>query len=336
MSFTAEPLRTDAAGAGLQDVETRVRGGLVRVEEALRAAVATADPFVQEAAGILIDAGGKRFRPTCVLLAGHFGDPDAPELIPTAVAIELTHLSTLYHDDVMDEAPRRRGTTSANARYGNTVAILTGDYLFARASEVTADLGSDATRILARTIARLCHGQIGEVRGASPDQDPVEHYLQVLADKTGSLIATACRLGAQLAGAPPVHVRALTAFGERLGVAFQLADDVLDLTSDPDRSGKTPGTDLREGVRTLPVLELLRTGAPGAETVRRVVDGEARGDDDVAAALDVLRGSAALEDARKAARAEVERARAHLAELPDVPARDAFAEVAERVLDRDR
>jgi heptaprenyl diphosphate synthase len=331
----AEQRRLDRE-AGLAEIEARTRAGLVRVEDSLAAAVASSDPFVHEAAGHLIGAGGKRFRATCVLLAGHFGDPDEPNLVPAAVAIELTHVSTLYHDDVLDQADLRRGTRSANARWGNQLAILTGDYLFARASEVTAGLGSEATRILARTIARLVQGQIAEARGPGDGLDPVEHYMTVLADKTGALIGTACRLGGQLAGAEPPEVAALTEFGERVGVAFQLGDDLLDLADGSKRSGKAPGTDLREGVRTLPVLYLLRAGGPDAELVSKVLDADSPGSEAVAEARAVLRASEAFTEAHRAAQAQVDLAKSSLDALPDGPARDALERVADQVLDRDR
>ncbi len=325
----ADPLLPD----DLAGVGARARGGLDQVEEALAAAVASADPFVQEAASHLLDAGGKRFRPTLVLLSGHFGDPDEPRLVDVAVAIELTHLSTLYHDDVMDEAEVRRGTASANAVYGNKLAILTGDYLFARASEVTARLGSEATAILAAAISRMVEGQIRESRGPHPGQDPVEHYMSVLADKTGALIAAACHLGAMLAGAPAAAVEALTEYGERVGVAFQLRDDLLDIASERSVSGKAPGTDLLAGVRTLPVLFLLRRGGPEAEQLARFLEG-ARDRGALARVLGMVRGSPAFEEARHAADAEAERAKAALASLQPGVAREALTEIADRVLDR--
>ena len=168
------------------------------VEQLLADAVKSDDPFVAEAARHLVEAGGKRFRPLLVLLAAQFGDPAAPGVVPAAVVVELTHLATLYHDDVMDEAPLRRGAPSANARWDNTVAILTGDFLFARASDLLADLGPEAVRIQARTFERLVTGQIRETVGPADGQDPLDHYLSVLADKTGSLIATSGRFGAML------------------------------------------------------------------------------------------------------------------------------------------
>jgi heptaprenyl diphosphate synthase len=329
---SAEPGTTP--DAGLAQIQARVRAGLVQVEQALRDAVDTADPFVQEAAGYLVAAGGKRLRPTLVLLAGHTGDPGDPQLVGAAVAIELTHLSSLYHDDVMDEAEVRRGERSANARYDNKVAVLTGDYLFARASEVTAGLGTEATRVLARAIARLVQGQIREVRGPRPGEDQVEHYLAVLADKTGALIAAACRLGGRLAGAPPDVVEALTEYGERVGRAFQLGDDLLDITADTAVAGKAAGGDLRAGVKTLPVLYLLRRGGPDAARLAAVLDGD-HDDRSVAEALDLLRASPALAEARRAAQTDVDAAKAALAALPAWPVRVALEEVADRVLDRE-
>jgi heptaprenyl diphosphate synthase len=323
-----------APDAGLAEIQARVQAGLVQVEEALRDAVVTADPFVQEAAGYLVAAGGKRLRPTLVLLAGHTGDPGDPRLVGAAVAIELTHLSSLYHDDVMDEAEVRRGARSANARYDNKVAVLTGDYLFARASEVTAGLGAEATRVLARAIARLVQGQIREVRGPAPGEDQVEHYLAVLADKTGALIAAACRLGGRLAGAPADVVEALTEYGERVGRAFQLGDDLLDITAETAVAGKAPGGDLRAGVRTLPVLYLLRRGGPDAARLAAVLDGD-HDDRSVAEALDLLRASPALAEARRAAQADVDAAKAALTGLPAWPVRVALEDVADRVLDRE-
>jgi heptaprenyl diphosphate synthase len=320
--------------AGLAEIQARVRAGLVQVEEALRDAVVTADPFVQEAAGYLLAAGGKRLRPTLVLLAGHTGDPGNPRLVGAAVAIELTHLSSLYHDDVVDEAEVRRGARSANARYDNKVAVLTGDYLFARASEVTAGLGSEATRVLARAIARLAQGQIREARGPAAGEDPVEHYLAVLADKTGALIAAACRLGGRLAGASGNVVEALTEYGERVGRAFQLGDDLLDITADTAVAGKAPGGDLRAGVRTLPVLYLLRRGGPAAARLAAVLDGD-HDDGSVAEALELLRASPAMAEARRSAQSDVDAAKAALAALPAWPVRRALEEVADRVLDRE-
>jgi heptaprenyl diphosphate synthase len=307
------------------ELEKSIRTGLADVERVLRTSVHSEYPFVDETSRHLLDAGGKRFRPLVVLLASHFGNPDSTAVVPAAVAIELTHLSTLYHDDVMDEAVLRRGAPSANSRWSNTIAILTGDFLFARASEITADLGTEATRILARTIAVLCEGQIRETVGPG-DGDPVEHYLRVIDDKTGSLIATSGRLGAQLADADPDTVEALAMYGQRIGVAFQLSDDLLDITSGSAESGKTPGTDLREGIRTLPTLFAEQDGFSLPEDLSS--------DAVLSATLEQLRTHPALARARLSLQQEADAARACLAGLPDVPARFALDALCDLVVAR--
>jgi heptaprenyl diphosphate synthase len=311
-----------------------VHAGLAAVEAMLRESVKSDYPFVTEASRHLVDAGGKRFRPLLVLLAAQFADPGAPGVVPAAVAIELTHLSTLYHDDVMDEAPLRRGAPSANARWDNTVAILTGDFLFARASEITADLGAEPTRILARTIAVLCEGQIRETVGPGDAQDPVAHYLQVVADKTGALIATSARLGALLAGADEATIEILTRFGERIGVAFQLSDDLLDVASESAQSGKTPGTDLREGIRTLPVLLALRSTDPAGERLRHLLAGDLTDDARHAEALSLLRQHPAMAQARASLHDWADDARAVLGPLPPVPAKAALEALCDHVVRR--
>jgi heptaprenyl diphosphate synthase len=306
--------------------------GLAVVEESLRAAVRSDYPFVTEASRHLVDAGGKRFRPLLVLLAAQYGDPGAAGVVPAAVVVELTHLATLYHDDVMDEADLRRGARSANARWDNTVAILTGDFLFARASDILADLGPEAVRIQARTFERLCTGQIRETVGPTEGEDPVEHHLQVLADKTGSLIATSCQFGAMMSGADPRVVHTLTRFGESIGVAFQLADDIVDINSDADQSGKTPGTDLREGVPTLAPLMAIRMDEDAAFTealARPLTD-----DGEHARVLAKLRAHPALDQARAEARRWADEARLLLSELPPGPATDALGALCDYVVDR--
>jgi heptaprenyl diphosphate synthase len=319
---TSSPV-TDAVAAGLEVVEKR-----------LHEVVQSSHPLLTTASAHLVEAGGKRFRPMLALLAGHLGDPHAPEVVEAAVVVELTHLATLYHDDVMDEAAVRRGAESANTRWTNTVAILTGDYLFARASDVVAELGPEAVRIQARTFARLVEGQISETAGPAEGEDPVAHHLQVIADKTGSLIATSARLGAMLAGAPPADVETVARFGEVIGVAFQLSDDLIDVLSDSSESGKTPGTDLREGIRTLPVLLALADDAPEQQRLRDLLTGDLSDDDRLAEALDLLRRSPALPAAQARLAATVEEAREVVGALPAGPARDALVEVTELVEQR--
>ena len=311
-----------------------LRHGLAQVEAALHDAVKSDYPFVTETSTHLVDAGGKRSRPLLVLLAAQFGDPMAPGVVPSAVVVELTHLATLYHDDVMDEAALRRGAASANARWDNTVAILTGDFLFARASDILADLGPDAVRLQARTFERLVTGQIRETVGPAPEADPVEHYLSVLADKTGSLIATSARFGAMLAGADEATVDVLTRFGERFGVAFQLSDDLLDVLSETADSGKTPGTDLREGIPTLPVLLARRDSRPQDARLLGLLDAGLEDDGDHAEALGLLRAHPAMAAAQDEVARWADAARDGLAPLPDVPAKAALAALCDQVVGR--
>jgi heptaprenyl diphosphate synthase len=312
-----------------QDVAT----GLAEVEKLLRSSVQSDDAFVTEASKHLIEAGGKRFRAMLALLAAQFGSPEAAGVVPGAVVIELTHLATLYHDDVMDEAPVRRGSPSANARWDNTVAILTGDYLFAQASEILADLGSDVIRIQAQTCSRLVRGQIRETIGPRPGDDPVAHYIGVLADKTGSLIATSGRFGAMLSGASPEVVERLTRACEAIGVAWQLGDDLLDVAAETAASGKTPGTDLREGIRTLPVLYVLASDAPESARLRELLAGPVA-EDDIEETLRLLRADPAMERARAELLAWADRAREDLASLPDIPARAAYLALCDYVVER--
>ena len=315
-------------------LEAAVRSGLDAVEALLQESVKSDFPFVSETSRYLVDAGGKRFRPLLVLLASQFGDPDAPGVVPSAVVVELTHLATLYHDDVMDEADIRRGAVSANARWDNSVAILTGDFLFARASDILADLGPEAVRLQARTFERLVTGQIRETVGPSEGEDPVEHYLSVLADKTGSLIATSGRFGAMLSGASAAETDVMTRFGERVGIAFQLSDDLLDVLSETTDSGKVPGTDLREGVPTLPVLLLRRDARPEDERLLALLDGDLSGDDVHAEALALLRAHLVMQTAQAEVASWAEQARESLAPLPEGPAKDALAALCDQVVGR--
>ncbi|MFE9909337.1 polyprenyl synthetase family protein [Streptomyces clavifer] len=321
-----------------QALEADVQAGLAAVEAGLLDATKSEVPFITEAAQHLVSAGGKRFRPLLVMLASQFGDPDAPGVVPAAVVVELTHLATLYHDDVMDEADVRRGVESANTRWGNSVAVLTGDFLFARASHILADLGPEAVRIQAEAFERLVTGQILETAGPRDGRDPVDHYMDVLGGKTGSLVAVSGRFGALMAGADESVVDILTQYGERLGIAFQLADDVLDIASDSHESGKTPGTDLREGIPTLPVLRLrARAEAesrPDDLELVELLDGDLSDDDRLAEALRRLRAHPALEQARRDTIRYAQEARATLAPLPECYAKAALEELCDAVVHR--
>jgi heptaprenyl diphosphate synthase len=333
-------------------LEAAVRDGLARVEESLAATAHPEDELLTEASRHLIAAGGKRFRAMLVLLAAQFGDPTDPRVTQAAAAIELTHLATLFHDDVMDEALVRRGHPSANSRWDNSVAILTGDFLFAQASQILARLGPEAVRIQAETFSRLVTGQTSETIGPRPGQDPLDHYMHVITEKTGSLIATSGQFGALFSGAPAGVADQIAAACEKLGVAWQLSDDVIDIASDTAQSGKTPGTDLRQGVRTLPVLYALRsltqprsgqpgTGQPaaGQPAAGQPAAGQSAADErlrwlledaDLAdgalltEALTLLRGHHAMKESRADVLNWVHEARTSIKALPDGPARAAF------------
>ncbi|WP_092535725.1 polyprenyl synthetase family protein [Amycolatopsis arida] len=310
-------------------------GGLERVERLLREVVRSDVQAVNDAALHLVEAGGKRFRPLFTLLAAQFGTGGRDAVVTAAAAVELVHLATLYHDDVMDEATMRRGAPSVNARWDNTVAILTGDFLFAHASRLVADLGTDAARIIAETFGELVTGQMRETVGPGEGEDPVAHYLSVIAQKTGSLIATAGRFGGMFSGAPAEHVTALTRFGEIIGTAFQISDDVIDIASPSTELGKSQGTDLREGVRTLPMLYALADDNRDSRLVELLAE-PLTDDTLVAEALELLRHSSGLERARTTLADYAQRARTELATLPDSPARAACESVADYLVARTR
>ncbi|QWF79826.1 polyprenyl synthetase family protein [Amycolatopsis sp. CA-230715] len=309
--------------------------GLADVERLLRETVRSDVKAVHEAAIHLVEAGGKRFRPLFTLLAGQFGKENSRDVVTAAAAVELVHLATLYHDDVMDEATMRRGAQSVNARWDNTVAILTGDFLFAHASRLVADLGTDAARIIAETFGELVTGQMRETVGPVEGEDPVAHYLTVIAQKTGSLIATSGRFGGMLSSAEPEHIEALCRFGEIIGTAFQISDDVIDIASPSAESGKSQGTDLREGVKTLPMLYALADDGTDPRLVE-LLSGPIAEDDLVTEALELLRVSSGLERARATLSDYARRARAELAALPASPARDACESVADYLVERTR
>jgi heptaprenyl diphosphate synthase len=315
-------------------LEAIIADGLAQVETGLRAAARAQYALLDQAASYLID-GGKRLRPTLVLLAGQFGSTPDERLVPGAIAIELTHLATLYHDDVMDEAAVRHSHASANARWDNTIAILTGDFLFSCASNVLADLGAEAIRVQATTFAQLVSGQIAETVGPQPGQDPMDHYMQVVQDKTASLIATSGRFGAMFSDAPEgVATRIATACGA-FGVAWQLADDILDVASESAQSGKTPGTDLHEGVLALPMLHALRSARPSdARLVELLSSGKVTDPGLHAEALALLRAHPAMELARADLRHWAGVARREIMALPDVPARAAFEGLCDFVVER--
>ncbi|GAB3759026.1 MULTISPECIES: polyprenyl synthetase family protein [Yimella] len=334
MSMSTSPTDTSTIGVpgASEELATRLAEGLTQVDARLREVVQHDDPFIAGASKHLVEAGGKRFRPLLTLLACELGDGRNEQVVDAAVGVELTHLASLYHDDVMDEADLRRGVPSANAEYDNSTAILIGDLLFGKASAIMAGLGPDAVRIQAETFVRLCTGQIEDDRQAPADADPMAHYLDVLADKTGSLIATAARYGAMFSGAADDVVETLTKYGELVGMVFQLADDVLDVSSDV--SGKPAGTDLREGVRTLPVLYALASTDPADDRLKELVSRPLTDPAEHAEALALLRAHPALQQAREHTVAVAASARALLDGLGDSDAVQTLRALPEGVAER--
>jgi heptaprenyl diphosphate synthase len=297
------------------ELAERLQRGLTSVDALLRTVVDHEDPFIAQASAHLSEAGGKRFRPMLTLLAAELGNGINDDVVAAATGVELTHLASLYHDDVMDEADLRRGVSSANAQYGNSSAILIGDLLFGKASELVAGLGPEAVKIQAQTFVRLCSGQIRDDRPVPAGVDPIDYYLGVLADKTGVLIATAARYGAMFSGCSPETVDIMRRYGERLGIAFQLADDLLDISSGSGQSGKTPGTDLREGVATLPVLLARQSEDPLDDRLKVLLDSDLHDDSLHAEALALLQAHPAMVEARERTNAVAREARDLLAPL---------------------
>lgn len=328
MTEAPPSLELPAASPELAD---RLLEGLAAVDTRLRDAVDHEDPFIAAASLHLSQAGGKRFRPMLTLLAAELGTGINSDVVTAATGVELTHLASLYHDDVMDEADLRRGVVSANARYGNSDAILVGDLLFGKASELISELGAEAVKIQAQTFVRLCAGQIRDDRPAPVGADPIDYYLGVLADKTGALIATAARYGAVFGGCPPETVEIMRRYGERLGVAFQLADDLLDIASASGDSGKEPGTDLREGVATLPVLLVRQSTDPADDRLKELLGPgcDLRADALHTESLALLRVHPAMREARERTNAVAREAQELLRPLAvgfpaDSPAHDSI------------
>jgi heptaprenyl diphosphate synthase len=318
-----------------------IEDGLAKVETGLLDEMSFSDDIADATSRYLLEAGGKRIRPTLTLLTAQLGDGNNAQVITAAEAVEITHLASLYHDDVMDDAELRRGVPSAQNVWGNSVAILTGDLLFARASRLIASLGDRGLALQAETFERLCLGQLHETIGPRETDDPIAHYLQVLADKTGSLIALAAVLGAIFSNAPEAFHQPVKKFGERVGVAFQLIDDVIDLSAETEQTGKEAGTDLRAGVPTLPLLYLRREAErdPGAAQLLARIERDAAGaneadDDDFADAVAQLREHPVTRATLAEARRWADDAVSALDPLPDGPVKKALTKFAEAIVER--
>ncbi|GAA4265545.1 polyprenyl synthetase family protein [Frondihabitans peucedani] len=321
-----------------------IDAGLERVEEGLLVEMAFGDDLADVTSRYLLSAGGKRIRPTLALLISQLGDGATDAVVSAAQAVEITHLASLYHDDVMDEATMRRGVPSAQSRWGNNVAILTGDLLFARASTIVADLGEEAIKLQAQTFERLCLGQLHETIGPREGDDPIDHYLDVLSDKTGSLISMAAKVGVMFSGAPTEFLGPVAAFGEKIGVAFQLVDDVIDLSPQLEETGKRAGTDLLAGVETLPLMYLrveAQTDIDSAAllseieaNVRAATAGGQVDEADLAETVRQLREHDVTRRTHDEARRWATSAVDALAPLPQGPVKKALTRFAQRVVER--
>ena len=348
---TVDPSAATADGAVVCGVDVgdvalaeQLRSGLAEVEALLVGRLQSGEDFLSDVALHLVSAGGKRFRPLVALLCGSLGpEPDREKLVKAAAVCEMIHLATLYHDDVMDEAEVRRGVESANSRWNNSVAILAGDFLFAHASMLLAELGPEAVALIARTFAELVTGQMRETVGAERGLgagsegvavDPAQHYLTVIWEKTGSLIAAAAQFGGRYSGADTEQLEHLRILGDTVGIAFQIADDLIDIASPTADSGKTPGTDLREGVHTLPVLYALEEDTPTGERLRTLLAEPLTDDAEVAEALELLRGSEGMRRARATLDGYVQTAMDELDRLPAGPANEALRRLVRFTVER--
>ena len=322
---------------GIPNLDNQLEQSLIsdlkKVEELMRSHIKGDYPLVVETSRHLVEAGGKRLRPLLTLLSAQFGDPTNYDIIKAAVCCELTHLATLYHDDVMDDAALRRGVVSANKKWDNAVAILTGDYLFSKVSDMLADIGPEAVKLQAKTFERLVIGQIKETQGKSEGLSQIDHYMKVVADKTGSLIATSARFGALLSGASMEVVETLTKFGEKIGVAFQVADDLLDIASTETASGKTPGTDLREGVPTLVTLFVMADNDPADKVLIEKLS-KPISDQDLASVIQELRNHKALKKVQDYLSNVAKEANQLLVDLPNGPAKSALENLTFALVNR--
>ena len=322
---------------GIPNLDNQLEQSLIsdlkKVEELMRLHIKGDYPLVVETSRHLVEAGGKRLRPLLTLLSAQFGDPTNYDIIKAAVCCELTHLATLYHDDVMDDAALRRGVVSANKKWDNAVAILTGDYLFSKVSDMLADIGPEAVKLQAKTFERLVIGQIKETQGKSEGLSQIDHYMKVVADKTGSLIATSARFGALLSGASMEVVETLTKFGEKIGVAFQVADDLLDIASTETASGKTPGTDLKEGVPTLVTLFVMADNDPADKVLIEKLS-KPISDQDLAGVIQELRNHKALKKVQDYLSNVAKEANQLLVDLPNGPAKSALENLTFALVNR--
>lgn len=331
---TPSPRNVSSVDLGDEALTARISEGMQRVEDLLVRELSQGSDFVAEKVLHLAQAGGKRFRPMMTLLAGEYGEnPGSENVVKAATIVEMVHLATLYHDDVMDEAEMRRGVESANSRWGNSVAILAGDILLSHTSRLMSQLDTDTVRHFSETFGDLVTGQMRETIGAG-EANPVDHYMKVIEEKTGVLIASAGYLGSKHSGAPEEYVQALNNIGGAVGMIFQIIDDMIDIYSETKDSGKTPGTDLREGVFTLPVLYSLEDQTEVGDELRGLLTGPLNDDADVERALDLLARTDGKERSMEVVQRYLDVVDEEIAKLPQIPATDALRMLARYTIER--
>ena len=308
---------------------------LVRVENALRASVVAEDPHLTELASHLIQAGGKRLRPALAVAVAACaqGLPVSDEVVLGGVSVELVQVGSLYHDDVMDEAETRRGVESVNARFGNLRAILSGDYLLAKASEIAASLGTEVAGLLAATIGRLCEGQVRELQTVYAVDRDEDAYYAAIDGKTASLFSSACRIGGIVGGLDRDGIDAVTAFGRSYGMAFQIVDDVLDVVATDEQLGKPAGHDMAEGIYTLPVIFAIAAGDDTAVELRELLGHPLTETAEIERARKLVKASSGIDEAIEVARRHGVEAASALASLSPSDAAEHLAAAATELVD---
>lgn len=314
---------------------SEIEADLPQVEEYIESALAAKDPLLVEISTYLLKAGGKRLRPALVLLAAKAYDYDLTRLLPVATAVELIHMATLVHDDVVDHSQLRRGRPTVNAKWSDAFSVLAGDYLFAKSFSLLSQTGNNAlVRVMSDVVHLMSAGEIQQLASAFVLKQTEEDYYDRIYKKTGYFIAESCRLGALTMGAPAEVVEALAEYGHGLGMGFQVVDDILDYTASTESLGKPIGSDLRAGILTLPVLHAL-THSPRAESLGRIIERRQVSDEDAREAVAIIRETGSLEYTLQRAQAFIDRAKAALNRLPEGAARNNLAAVADFVLDRE-
>ncbi len=306
------------------------------LEIALKDSVRHDDSFLDEVALHLIEAGGKRLRPALTLVSSLLGSAEndasaTKDVITGAVSVELVHLASLYHDDVMDEALTRRTVESVNARWGNLVAIVAGDYLLARSAEIAASLGSEVAQLLAAALGKLCAGQVAEVNSTFKPDRSIEAYENAISGKTASLMATACHIGSLVGQVDREFIPKITEYGHDLGMAFQIRDDILDIASNFEDLGKIPGQDLAEGIYTLPTILTLKD--PKFKEDLKILLGKPLDEGSQKLAKDIVLESGSVEQSFEIAKLYIDKSVAALSVVPDTSAKISLINLASSLLD---